>query len=846
MIAKVKNQGGTFEYTPECQSAVAKIKHALTSDPLLKGPEVDKPFIIHCDASAVAIGAVLLQVNSEGKKQPVAYFSRTLNKHEKNTSVYDREALAAVEACQQFRCYIYGNAIKPVIQTDHISLTFLTHKENLSPKMQRWAISLQEFEPTITFKEGKHNIDADALSRSSTTTANVKTLAASAAEDVTQAASVVDDTVTQQANNTLIHQVISNQQYDEKCCTISKKLSLMNNEQKEDDLLSKERHYILQNGILYKSVTRNNKTILLLVVPLSLRQQILRQCHDDVFSGHNGIKATEDRLRDRFYWEGFSADIEKYVKACEICSARKVISNPKVPVQSMPVPSEPFQIIGTDITGPFNKTKDGNESILTIIDYFTGFLWAFPIKDMSTETMLEKFIKFFSDHEPPQVIISDRGSNFASELAHAVYALHDIHKIQTTAFHPQTNGRVERAHKGLVDKLACLVKEQPNQEWDKLLDYAVSAANSTKNEISNNSPYYVLYGRNKRMPIDLELYQAEPNLKDKTHTSEETYVNNILSNMQQARKVIIGNRNDINDKRDSEPLEWKFRVGSTVMKKIRYRTRGQWHKLEDRYVGPFEVVAEMGPTVRRIRSLTSAKTKFGTINVLELKEVQAPSKHHKIKIPNIKKKNHQPIVGQDQNQQESAAVAESHASPSVPKIIEIKDKDNSKRVMIIEPQEEKKDMDHDNLNKYRKERQNKNDYEIVPKSDKRMEQNVTLRDTWQLHAPADIVWDKDENKIINEQEAINRLREAYITDKNLSVRDLEQLKNVPIKGEEHRNRKQRIQRLTHNERMKLIAQELMKQYSGIAPSNNEKEEAPALKRTSPRLQKKQDSGSLEP
>ena len=151
-----------FRWTPACHDAFDELKLRLTTAPILTYPDFSKEFILHTDASATALGAVLCQ-EKEGVEHVIAYWSRQLNKPERNYSTIEREALATVAAIKEFYPYLYGFPFK--LFTDHNPLTALKGLKDVGGRLARWMIFLQQFSFQIKYKPGKVNSDADALSR---------------------------------------------------------------------------------------------------------------------------------------------------------------------------------------------------------------------------------------------------------------------------------------------------------------------------------------------------------------------------------------------------------------------------------------------------------------------------------------------------------------------------------------------------------------------------------------------------------------------------------------------------------------------------------------------------------
>lgn len=147
-------------WTPECQAAFEALKKTLMSEPVLKAPNFAKdapPYEVVCDASNVAIGAVLTQGG-----HAIAYESRKLKAAELNYTTTEVELLAVVHALRTWHCYVEG--VKVTVVTDHCPLTYLQTQPQLSRRQVRWSEYLQTFEFDWKYRPGKTN-PADALSR---------------------------------------------------------------------------------------------------------------------------------------------------------------------------------------------------------------------------------------------------------------------------------------------------------------------------------------------------------------------------------------------------------------------------------------------------------------------------------------------------------------------------------------------------------------------------------------------------------------------------------------------------------------------------------------------------------
>ena len=140
-----------------------RIKNKSLNTVILAHPNFSEPFYIHTDASDIALGVELFQLDGSGNHKVVAFASRSLLTSEKNYATTEKEALSIVFACRKFRTYLLGN--KVIIRSDHQALTFLKNCKLTHGRLVHWMLILQEYDLTIEYCKGKENIVADVLSR---------------------------------------------------------------------------------------------------------------------------------------------------------------------------------------------------------------------------------------------------------------------------------------------------------------------------------------------------------------------------------------------------------------------------------------------------------------------------------------------------------------------------------------------------------------------------------------------------------------------------------------------------------------------------------------------------------
>ncbi len=147
-----------FQWTLKEHTAFITLKQRLMLQPLLKLPDLEKTFEVHCDASGDSIGAVHSQ-----EVQPIAYESRRLHTEERTLGIYEKELLTVFHVSNSWKHYLLGTPF--IIRTDHQSIRYFMTQTKLSNKQMRWANFLSQFHFHIGHIPGKLNPVTDALSR---------------------------------------------------------------------------------------------------------------------------------------------------------------------------------------------------------------------------------------------------------------------------------------------------------------------------------------------------------------------------------------------------------------------------------------------------------------------------------------------------------------------------------------------------------------------------------------------------------------------------------------------------------------------------------------------------------
>jgi RNase H-like domain found in reverse transcriptase/Reverse transcriptase (RNA-dependent DNA polymerase) len=154
-----------FEWTTKCQEAFDTIKKRFTEEPVLLMPDQSKPFQIESDASKVATGAVLTQLDLNGDRHPIAFLSKTFSETEKKYEIYNRELLGIIWALKEWRHYIQGSGHTTIVYSDHKNLTYFQTAQKLNDRQARWSLYLSGFDLKLIHLPGTKMVQSDTLSR---------------------------------------------------------------------------------------------------------------------------------------------------------------------------------------------------------------------------------------------------------------------------------------------------------------------------------------------------------------------------------------------------------------------------------------------------------------------------------------------------------------------------------------------------------------------------------------------------------------------------------------------------------------------------------------------------------
>ena len=259
-------------------------------------------------------------------------------------------------------------------------------------------------------------------------------------------------------------------------------------------------HLLLWKDVLYRRARPREleETLFQLVLPATHREVALRGCHDEV--GHLGLDYMLDLMCDWFFWPHMAAQTKEHIGQCHPCLTFKA-KQPKAPLENT-MATHPLEFVHLDYLC-LEPGKGLEENVLVVTDHFTWYAQAYvtwtQTAQTTTKTLWDKFIVHYGS---PKMILSDQGRNFESQLVADLYKLIGTQKLQSSPYHPYTNGQCERFNTTLIGMLGTLPPEKKS-DWKNHVGVLVHTYNCTWNSATGFSPYYLMYGRWPQLPVEV-------------------------------------------------------------------------------------------------------------------------------------------------------------------------------------------------------------------------------------------------------------------------------------------------------------------------------------------------------
>ena len=403
--------------------------------------------------------------------------------------------------------------------------------------MAQWLEAIQEFDFEIVHRRGKLHSNADAISRIPYQQCEHKSVDNHQCEQnaadqptslmaATAVAAQPDDHIAQlQSEDPILGPLIEGKQQN-KCPTFA------NPSLESRRLLQLWDQLLLKDDILFCRLPSPAGQDLCdkLVVPKSLRAEVLRELHKGAMGGHLGTEKTLWKLKERFYWPGHYTEVHDWCNTCAVCARRKT-QGPKAKAKLCPVTvNAPLELVAMDILGPLPEVSiAGNSYVLVIGDYFTKWMEVYPIPNQDAITVANKLVnEFICRFSVPKQLHSDQGAQFESRVISEICKLLHIDKTRTTPYHPQSDGLIERFNCTLVQMLATCADTYPF-DWEDYVKKVCMAYNISTQSSTHHSPFFLMFGKRAQLPIDV-MY----GLPEHSASSVPQYVTNLTNTLKEA------------------------------------------------------------------------------------------------------------------------------------------------------------------------------------------------------------------------------------------------------------------------------------------------------------------------
>ena len=549
------------------EEAFETLKSRMTQAPVLAFPDFTRPFILTTDASATALGAVLTQ--ECGKKQRlISCASRLLKGPELRYNNTGREILAAVYGIRANRSYLWGH--KFILRTDHMALKHLNSNTKDNSRAMKWHLDVSEYDFELQHKKGKSIPHADVLSRYPPPE-KTKSMMAYLSPSL-QSVELVP--------------VLTPERWVKEISSL-----------KEKDRPRGEEVY-LKEGIYWKKVPGEDP---LLWVPPGQRQHVLKVFHEPPAVGHPGVDRMLYSMSREVFWKGMRKDIEDYVRTCDKCQRYKHHKQ-AIPWLATPIPLKPFEDVSVDIVGPVPSSRRGNKEILVIQDRLTRWIEFVPLSDMTAATVARALLNsWVCRYGVPQRLISDRGSQFLSELFAQLCKFLGITNFTTTAYRPTSNGQNERSHRELHAYIAMYVNQASFDAWDTILQQAAWVHNSSKHEALHASPFELVTGLKPRtLRNAMNLTGEEMKHFSKFYGMDAKKLEEIR---EQAIVAIRKGQEQTMSRLNVNKRLPRYNVGDLVYVRSHDYSTFIARKWSPKFIGPYRVTEILNPVVIRIQHL---------------------------------------------------------------------------------------------------------------------------------------------------------------------------------------------------------------------------------------------------
>jgi len=547
-----RRPGDAFPLKAKELQVLTSLRQKLTTTPALSAFSSDLKTRVEVDASKFGVGAVLAQPRHAKLWGPVAFMSKAYTPREQAFGARDLELYGMYLAILHWRVYLSGRPFE--VLSDHQGLTLLQGAK-FSNRIRRWVMGLSDFDFVVKYRSGRTNVVADLLSRAfpanedfATDAVTVTTFDVESQE--VRALQEDDDPDADEGNPDDYKDAEESAKVDERGLDhkhIGHRDAAVNPDwdlPSRDEFLRATRtcpslkpvldvlegtlHSVFRLRVSAKRVVESQKLMLKeglivtgkgqIVPPEDFRLRIIMLYHVSPFAAHVARDATAASISTSFWWPNLNYDVEAYVKSCVPCNTHK--KSPRLlrsTLQIRQLVPVPFGHVIMDHIGPFARSQRGKRHILVVIDAFTSWVEAYPVRSTGAkETADTLWRELFTRFGIPLVLQSDNGTAFKNHLMERLTEVMGIKPAFSLPRQPHVNGQVERMNRTIKSLLASHEKN-----WEDALPSILLAIRRMPRRPLHLSSAQTLLGFQIRAPPEAALAWSDG---DGSQTIEDIYV----------------------------------------------------------------------------------------------------------------------------------------------------------------------------------------------------------------------------------------------------------------------------------------------------------------------------------
>ncbi|CAH8498480.1 unnamed protein product [Schistosoma intercalatum] len=479
-----------WQWSAECQASFDRVKSMLSSKILLTHFDPSLEIVVASDASSHGVGAVISHVFPDKSEKTIAHAARSLTPAERNYSQIEKEALAIIFAVKRFHKMLYGRTF--TLLTDHKPLIAIFGSKKGIPvytanRLQRWATMLLSYDFNIKYQSTNTIGQADALSR-------LIGVQHPGPEDIIIASTAVDPEIRSIVADAIRNTPVSSDEVREETFRdpTLQEVRKFHLEGWPSKIYSTDLQQFYQRRLSLSIIDDCLLFAERVIIPKKLQPAVLEQLH----AGHPGINRMKALARSYVYWPHLDTQLEQLSRSCTK-GALATKAPRKAELQSCPIPQSPWQRIHLDFAGPLH-----GQTYLLVVDAYSKWPEIFLMEHPTASCTVSKLRQLFSRFGIPELIVSDNGTQFTSEIFSQFCRQNGIQHIRTPPYHPQSNGQVERFVSTFKNALK---KSKGEGTTEDILERFLFIYRSTPNPqtINGLSPAEALLGRKIRTHFDV-------------------------------------------------------------------------------------------------------------------------------------------------------------------------------------------------------------------------------------------------------------------------------------------------------------------------------------------------------